>query len=155
MNMKMLIVAATLLSSITAFSSVMNLECGEIHKVKEKTKLVTPFKFPLNMVINLGRTNALKVKLKNSKFISRSSDGVQQIGGLKKRSVQKRAYSNYENYYKHLALLEDAIELRDISKRPVYVCFGKITGLERWHNVASVSTISSADALDELVRKYQ
>lgn len=135
----------------STFASTLNVSCGEIKKVKEKSKNILPF--PLS-IIGM-RTVALKVKLLKGTNYNVSYNGVVGYAVDREKTIKlKLAYTDLDNYTKHLNLLEDALAEKKRSGVTVYACFGKVVGIERWHNIASVSTRSENEALEEVIRKY-
>lgn len=150
--MNKLLLLVLFVTSSVSFAGTIDVDCGTIKKVKETRKSL--FRFPLN-IITLGfGTDALKVKLKNSTTYNVSVQGFINTLDESKRSKTKLGYLGTDNYNKHLALIEEAIDIQDQSDEDVYVCFGKVTGLDRWHRIAEYSTVSKKDALEELIRKY-
>lgn len=150
--MKNLIVVM-LAVSLNTFAGVLNVDCGTIKKVKETRK--NPLPGVVLKVLTPGlRMSALKVKLRDAVNYTVNGDFIASAQ-MVKRTKQKRAYGSNDNYDKHLKLLNEALELQESSSRDVYVCYGEVKGLDRWHKIASYSTVSRDDALEDLIKKYR
>jgi hypothetical protein len=149
--MKFLLIASILFSSMGSFAGSLNVHCGEIVKVKEKTK--NPLPFPISLIAVGLRLPALKVKLKNAEnFID---GGIPGKGEKERTFKNKYAFSNSTNYEKLHGILTEALEEKERLQVPVYACIGEVSGLDRWHKVASYSLRSSDDAFEELRQKYR
>lgn len=150
--MKYLVLLMLALTTSLSFAGDIRVECGELVKYKKTSKAI--LKFPASLLIPL-RLPALKVKMKKVSSFSKIYNGQTMTSEPVKKKKIKLGYTDESNLQKHLDLLKAAKEEMKLTKAPMYVCFGEVKGLDRWHKILGTSADSKEKIFAELVRKYQ